>query len=128
MNFIIAIEKELKLIDGNFNFNIHKPKHSSVYELRFVGKSAQYFCKWLFSDDDMYKSYKFLNYKKSLTETLQNSKNRELKKTKVMELITKHSSFSYIKQLAKEYDVAFQTIYLWKKEKYEKEGVEDENK
>lgn len=125
--FIKTIISELSLIDSNFSFKIKKVSKSCVYEAYCTCKNAQYFCKWLFSDEDMYKSYKYYNYETSLNQTRQSRIKIEKIKEEVMKLINNDSKFLYIKELAKKYGISIQTIYTWKNMKYNK-GDKDVNK
>lgn len=117
-SFVKTMIKELSSIDSKFIFKIRKCSKSCVYEAYCTGKKAQYFCKWLFSDEDMYKSYKYYNYEKSLSQTRQTYSKREDLKEEIMKFINENSKYLYIKEIAKKYGVAFQTIYTWRNEKY----------
>ena len=95
--------------DGFKNKKIKRCKN--LEEVRYTGKYAYGFLKWLYQNKTLYKSYKYDIFQDWIS---QNSNFLELnmKKKKAYKL---YNSGTNCFQIAKKIDIPFQTIYKWRK-------------
>lgn len=94
-----------------FNFS-SKVKKGNVYELRYNGEQAVLFGNWLYSNNKLFKYYKYNNFKSYM------AMNHEPKWSYYNRIYNEIKSRIYtgnVNSLSKEYNIPFQTIYHWKK-------------
>lgn len=101
--------------------SVRKHSSSSVYEIRWYGKSALKVCDWIYQNPNLYHSYKYDNYEKA-KENFANSKAVRYVRAKERVLSDLQNGVSSIIEYANKINLPFQTIYSWKKQ-WVKEGL-----
>jgi hypothetical protein len=86
---------------------------ANLYELRWNGKKAVEFCKWLFQDEELYLSHKVKIYRDYIASRVDKFTKYEHLKNRARDLRSQDYSYAAI---AKELGVWAQTIYKWDKE------------
>jgi hypothetical protein len=94
--------------------------NEKTFELRYNGCKAVDFCEWMYSNKDLYKTYKFYIYEKYINEFYSKKIIVKKEKARIKNIIKKQymksPTHKKIMELSKKYNIAFQTIYKWKKE------------
>lgn len=94
---------------------IRKHNLSSVYEIRWYGKKAVNFCKWLFQYPELYHGIKYANYLygKNIVEKSRDAKYSKIKEIVLNDFLNENVN---VVNYAKSINIPFQTLYKWKKE------------
>lgn len=85
----------------------------NCFEIRWYGKRAIKFCEWLYTNVNLYESYKKNKYVNYLKTHNPDFLTYEKKKKQVKDLVECNIKVSEIVKIT---GIPFQTIYKWKKE------------
>lgn len=94
---------------------VRKHSLSEIYEIRWYSKKAIQFCEWLYSDKELYHSYKYDNYLagKELYATTRYVRFGEIKEHMIQDFNS--GLVSTGKECAEKYGLREQTVFRWLK-------------